>query len=162
VELLQVEGEVHRAHSLSFADLAALPDQIPDVSQLVPGREGGGVRLASILAAVSPTIRAVYITLISSDGKFSASVPLAAVREAIIVYRLGNEPLPAKKGGPFRFLIPDVDQCAIGGVDACANVKFLGVMRLSQHPGEDSRPTSAKEHEQHHTKAGHEHLQADI
>lgn len=161
MELLQVEGEVQRARSLSFADLAALPDQIPDVSQLVPGREGGGVRLASILAAVSPTTKAAYVTLTSSDGKFSASVPLEAVREAIIAYRMGNEPLPAKKGGPFRFLIPHVEECAVGGVDACANVKFLGVMRLSQHPGEDSRPASAKEHEQHHTKAGHEHLQAD-
>jgi hypothetical protein len=158
MEALRIEGEVQQTRSLSFADLAALPDQIPDVGELIPGREGGGVRLASILATVNPTAQAAYVTLTSTDGKFSASVPLEAIRDAVIAYRLGNEPLPAKKGGPFRFLIPHVEECAIGGVDACANVKFLGVMRLSQHPGEDNRPTSAKGHEEHHTKEGHEHL----
>jgi hypothetical protein len=46
----------------------------------------------------------------------------------------------------------------MGEVDACANVKFLGVMRLSNQPGEDNRPTSKVAHEEHHDKEGHEHL----
>ena len=81
------------------------------------------------------------------------------MRNALVAYRLDNEPLPEKKGGPFRFLIPNVEECAIGEVDACANVKFLGEIRFSTQPGEDNRPTSKASHEAHHTKEGHEHLQ---
>ena len=69
------------------------------------------MRLQAILDIVHPTSTAAYIALQSTDGKFSASVPLDAVRNAVIAYRLGNEPLPAKKGGPFRFLIPNVEDC---------------------------------------------------
>ena len=155
---LRVEGEVTISRHFSFRDLATLPDQISDVSLLVPGREGGGVRLQSILDQVVPTTAVQYITLQSTDGKFSASIPLAAVRNAIVAYRLGNDPLPEKKGGPFRFLIPNIEECAIGGVDACANVKFLGRIELSQHAGKDNRPTSPAAHEDLHTQEGHEHL----
>src|SRR5262245_38901451 len=135
MEPLRIEGEVQQARAFTFADLAALPQQVSDISQLIPGREGGGVRLQSILDTVNPTATATYITLKSTDGKFSASVPLAAMRNAVVAYRLGNDPLPAQKGGPFRFLIPNVEECAIGEVDACANVKFLGEIRLSSQPG---------------------------
>jgi len=117
MELLRIEGAIEHRRDLSFSDLGALPGQIPDVAQLLPGREGGGVRLQSVLNVVSPDETARYITLSSSDGKFSASVPLEAVHDAIIAYRLGDEPLPSKKGGPFRFFIPNVEDCAIGGVD---------------------------------------------
>jgi hypothetical protein len=158
MEALRIEGEVQQVRSFGFADLATLPEQVSDISQLIPGREGGGVRLRSLLEQVRPAPTATYITLQSTDGKFSASIPLDAVRDAIVAYRLGNEPLPAKKGGPFRFLIPNVEECAIGGVDACANVKFLGTMQLSHKPGEDNRPTSTMDHDEHHTKEGHEHL----
>ena len=157
--LLRIEGEVEQTRTFTFADLAALPDQVTDVGQLVPGREGGGVRLQAILDQVHPASAAAYVTLKSTDGKFSASVPLEAVRNAIVAYRLDHEPLSEKKGGPFRFLIPHVEECAIGEVDACANVKFLGEIRLSAQPGEDNRPTSKVSHEEHHTKEGHGHLQ---
>jgi len=159
VEQLHIDGEVHHPGALSFADLAALPAQIADVGALIPGREGGGVRLRSILEAVGVSPAATHITIASSDGKFSASVPLDAVQEAIVAYRLGNEPLPQKKGGPIRFFIPNVEECAIGGVDACANVKFVGLMRLSRGPGKDTRPTSAASHNELHTQEGHKHLE---
>lgn len=158
MESLRIEGEVRQVRAFTFADLAALPAQVSDISQLIPGREGGGVRLQAIVDEVHPSSAAAYITLKSTDGKFSASIPLEAVRNAVVAYRLGNEPLPAKKGGPFRFLIPNVEQCAIGAVDACANVKFLGEICFSSQPGEDNRPTSNVAHEEHHTKEGHEHV----
>lgn len=158
MEHLQITGEVQDVRTFSFADLAALPNQVSDLSQLIPGREGGGVHLQSIVDTVHPSPTAAYVTLKSTDGKFSASIPLEAVRNAVVAYRLGTDPLPTKKGGPFRFLIPNVEECAIGEVDACANVKFLGEIRFSNQPGEDNRPTSKVLHEEHHTKAGHEHL----
>ena len=154
---LRVEGEVHSPRALSFSDLALLPEQIPDVGQLIPGREGGGVRLRSLLQVVGLKETATYITLVSSDGKFSASVPLEAVRDAVLVYRLGNAPLPPQKGGPLRFFIPNVEACAIGEVDACANVKFVGLIRLSHGPGADTRPTSTVRHEELHQQEGHDH-----
>lgn len=157
-ESLRVEGEVQNAGAFNFNDLSALPHQVPDISQLIPGREGGGVRLHAILEKVGLTPTATYLTLKSTDGKFSASVPLAAVRDAIIAYRLDDTPLPEKKGGPFRFFIPNIHECAVGEVDACANVKFLGLVHVSHQPGEDNRPSSKVLHEEHHTKEGHEHL----
>lgn len=147
---LRIDGVVRFPRSFTFSDLASLPEQIQDVGAFIPGREGGGVRLQSILATVEPTTEATHITLVSSDGTFSASVPLAAVQDAIVAYRLGNEPLPTQKGGPVRFFIPQVEECAIGEVDACANVKFVGLIRLSHGPGSDTRPTSKREHEEHH------------
>lgn len=158
MEHLRVAGAVAASQDFSFADLMALPNQVTDVSQLLPGREGGGVRLQSILDKVAPAEAAQYITLTSFDGKFSASIPMAAAKDAIVAYRLGGESLPESKGGPFRFLIPNIEQCAIGGVDLCANVKFLARIELSQQPGQDNRPTSPKSHEALHTQAGHEHL----
>jgi 2-dehydropantoate 2-reductase len=140
---LRVEGEVQSPRVFSFADLATLPRQVPDVGMLIPSREGGGVRLRSILELVGVRETATHITVVSSDGTFSASVPLEAVHEAVVAYRLENQPLPPQKGGPIRFFIPHVEDCAIGGVDACANVKFVGLIRLSRGPGEDTRPTSA-------------------
>ncbi|MGE0826463.1 MAG: molybdopterin-dependent oxidoreductase [Candidatus Binatia bacterium] len=156
--LLRIEGEAQQPRDFRFEDLSALPGQVADVGQLVPGREGGGVRLQSLLDVVGPTTKATHLTITATDGKFSASVPLEAVREAIVAYRLNDAPLPAQKGGPYRFLIPQVEECAIGEVDACANVKFVGRMRLSHGPGEDTRPTSKVAHEEHHTREGHEHL----
>jgi hypothetical protein len=54
-----------------------------------------------------------------------------------------------------------LEECAVGVVDACANVKFLARIELSEHPGRDTRPTSKASHEEHHTKEGHEHLKHD-
>jgi hypothetical protein len=131
---------------MSFSDLAALPGQDADDARLIPGREGGAVRLASILGAVGCNPAATHVTLTSTDGRFSASVPLEAVRDAVVAYRLGDAPLPERLGGPLRFFIPNVEQCAIGGIDACANVKFLGSIELTRDPGLDTRPTSEREH----------------
>ncbi len=155
---LHVEGAVRSPKAFGFTELRSLSGQIEDVSQLVPGREGSAVRLQSLLEQVGPKETAQYITLESTDGKFSASVPLEAVQEGIIAYRLNDAALPEKKGGPYRFFIPNVAECHVGEVDACANVKFLGRICLSHEKGRDARPTSPQSHEEHHQKPGHGHL----
>lgn len=157
--LLRVEGEVDTPREFHFADLEALPDQVSDIGPLIPGREGGGVWLRALLAASNVRPEATHLTLQASDGSFSASVPLAAVCErSLVVYRLGDGPLPADKGGPIRFFITDVDACAVGEVDACANVKFLGVIQCTRGPGTDTRPTTPQAHVALHEREGHEHL----
>ena len=155
---LHVEGEVRSPHAFGFTELRALSDQIEDVSRLIPGREGGAVRLQAVLEQVGPKETVRYITLESTDGKFSASVPLEAVQEGIIAYRFNDAALPENKGGPYRFFIPNVAECHVGEVDACANVKFLGRIYLSHQKGRDVRPTSPQSHEEHHHKPGHKHL----
>lgn len=142
-QVLEIHGQVAQPGAFNFAALSQLPEQIDDISRLVPGRQGGGVRLAALLTAVQPQPEAAYLTLESSDGSFSASVPLAAVvYSAVVLYRLGSQALPAPLGGPFRFLIPDAQTCASGGVDLCANVKFVGRIMIGDKPGRDTRPLS--------------------
>jgi DMSO/TMAO reductase YedYZ molybdopterin-dependent catalytic subunit len=125
-----IEGQVRTPREFGFAELAALPGQIADVAALVPGREGGAVALRSVLDAVGASAAATRVTLESADGKFSQQAPLAALQSAVLVYRLGARPLPVDKGGPVRFLIPNLEECDVGGVDRCTNVKALARVRI--------------------------------
>jgi DMSO/TMAO reductase YedYZ molybdopterin-dependent catalytic subunit len=140
-QTLEVCGQVRQPGAFDFEALTRLPGQIEDIATLVPGRTGGGVRLASLLDAVQLRPEATHITVESNDGSFSASVPLAVVDSGVVLYRLGSQALPTQQGGPFRFLITDAQTCATGGADLCANVKFVGRIALSTGPGRDTRPT---------------------
>ena len=138
---LEVCGQVQQPGRFDFEALARLPGQIEDISTIVPGRTGSGVRLASLIAAVQPLPEATHVTVESNDGSFCASVPLAAVIESgVVLYRLGVQALSEQQGGPFRFLITDAQTCATGGADLCANVKFVGRIALSTALGRDTRP----------------------
>ena len=103
---LRIEQEGKAAEELDFHQLAALDGQIDDVSALIPGRVGGAVTLQAILDRLQPDQALDYLTVESTDGGFAASVPLEALRQAIIAYRVGDEPLPRDKGGPLRFSFP--------------------------------------------------------
>ncbi len=157
MSVLRVEGLVARAFEFGFADLAALPGQVPDVSVLVPGREGTAVPLAALLCAVDVAADATHVTLESNDGRFAASTLLGDVASAVVVYALDGAPLPASLGGPCRFLIPEATTCATGPADPCANVKALGVLRLEQGMGRDTRPTTVRAHAELHAVAGEPH-----
>jgi DMSO/TMAO reductase YedYZ molybdopterin-dependent catalytic subunit len=136
---LTIAGEVNKSKTFAYADLKKLPAQVADVSAEVAGREGAGVRLRSLIEAAGRKADAKYATLTSTDGKFTASVPLDDVLDAVLVYQLQGQPLPARLGGPIRFLIPDAAPCHAGGADVCANVKFLGRIELTRDKVEDSR-----------------------
>ena len=155
---LRIEQEGKPALELDFQQLAALDGQIDDVGALVPGRVGGAVTLEAILDRLQPDPALDYLTVESTDGGFAASVPLEALRRAVIAYRAGDEPLPRDKGGPLRFLIPDDEGCATGGADACANVKFVGTLRLTRGKGKDTRPETPRQHARLHeqeSEGGH-------
>lgn len=147
---LIVDGAVLAPLELGFDDLAALPEQVEDVSAFVAGRDGGGVRLSAVLRRAGLKPDATHVTCESSDGKFRASVPLSAVREAIVAYRMGEDSLPESRGGPIRFFIPDAAACAADEIDQCANVKFLGRLHVSKGAGSDTRPTTPDEHAKLH------------
>ncbi|HXC49413.1 MAG TPA: molybdopterin-dependent oxidoreductase [Candidatus Limnocylindrales bacterium] len=154
---ISIEGAVRAGTSLAAGDLKALPGQVADVAPLVAGRSGTAVRLASVLDAAGVDSSATYLTVESDDASFAASVPLDAVREAVIVYALDGKPLPREKGGPFRLLIPDAARCGGAEVDKCANVKNVGVLRLDVGHGHDTRPSTKADHAAMHRKPGHGH-----
>jgi DMSO/TMAO reductase YedYZ molybdopterin-dependent catalytic subunit len=135
MSMLRITGEVARPRAFDRDELRGLPQQIEDVGALVPGRSGGGVRLAALLDAAGA--RGAFATLVSSDG-FSISVPLAAVKDGIVTYRLADGPLPEKQGGPVRFYVGRAVECDVGEVDACANVKGLVEIRVTATKAQDT------------------------
>lgn len=136
---LTVTGAVARPLDLDAAALADLDGQVPDVGELVEGREGTAVRLATVLAAAGPTDEATYITLESDDGAFAASLPAELLADGLLLYAHDGAPLPRRFGGPYRFLLPDAVACHTGPADTCANVKFVSRITLSPEPGRDTR-----------------------
>ena len=85
---LIVEGAVANSLRLTAADLSALADQVPDVSEVVAGRSGSAVPLASVLAAAAPNPEATHLTLESTDGAFAASLPIELLAGGLVLYRL--------------------------------------------------------------------------
>ncbi|RMG18721.1 MAG: hypothetical protein D6731_01405 [Planctomycetota bacterium] len=128
---LSVSGAVDTALSLDFDALRAFPPeaQVPDVSSVVPKRQGSAVRLPALLERAGLRPDAAHVTVRSADGDFSTSQPLDVAQRALIVYALGGNPLPEDKGGPFRLLIPDPP-------DTCANVKGVASIEASREAGE--------------------------
>ncbi len=135
---ISIIGEVENFQTFGFAQLLTLP-QIDDVGREVPGRQGAAVRLRELLQRANPKPGATHAMLTSGDGSFSASVPLHDVQDALLVYRLGDQPLPETLGGPVRFLIPDPGPCHSGGADVCANVKHLARIELTVGERPDAR-----------------------
>ena len=130
--MLIIEGELDEPRSVDPTELRRLPAQIDDVSTVVPGRDGSAVWLRDVLAQSGLRPSARFATLASGDGKFAISVPLQPLLDrAMLVYRKGDAPLPASKGGPVRLLLTGKVECEAPDIDACAMVKGLGRIRVT-------------------------------
>lgn len=101
--------------------------QIPDVSQIVPGRQGAGIRFRTFLEQQKPDDATIHkISLQSSQDQFEKSIEWELIpEEAVLLYQLEDKPLPVEKGGPFRLLVPGTVLCGKAELDNCVNVKFL-------------------------------------
>lgn len=154
---LRIEGEVERPLALGTGDLSGSAGQVEDVSAVVPGRRGRAVRLDALLGTAGAREAATHLSLVSSDG-FAASAPLAALRHGVVLYASPDGgALADAQGGPFRFLVPEAEGCALDDVSHCTNVKRLAVLRLSVGPGEDKRPRSEEAHAALHARERHRH-----
>lgn len=155
--ILKVEGSVSKAMEWSYEALSRLPqaDQVNDVSRLVAGMAGSGVRVRALLKESNPLPKADHVTFHSQDGKFAASVPLQdAVENGVLIYKRDGGPLAAEKGGPIRLIVPHGD-------NACSNVKSVIKMELTVGKGKDTT-TGDPDHDNpeihgHSHDHGHDH-----
>lgn len=154
--VLKVDGAVENAGEWDYESLLNLPqeDQIEDVSKLVAGMAGSGVRVRAILNKAIPISGSDYATFHSQDGKFAASIALSEVVEnGILIYKRDGAPLHVSKGGPARLAIP----C---GENECSNVK--GVIRIEMTVGKGKDTTWDPDHDNpeihgHAHGPGHSH-----
>ncbi len=124
--LLTIAGCLHRPMAFTYADLRRVPGQIEDIGHIVPGRRGSAVSVADLLRGAAVHADARQAVFHSPDEGFFARVSLAAaVENGVLVYRIGDHPLPERLGGPIRLFIPETD-------DKCANVK--NVVRIELIP----------------------------
>jgi 2-dehydropantoate 2-reductase len=135
--LVRIDGAVIQPVTLDRAALSKLPadQQVEDVSKLVPGMKGRGIRVKGLLEVPALAIGADHVTFHAHDGRFAASLTIKeAVDHGILIYQLDGEPLPEAKGGPFRLVAP-------GFGDLCANVKGVGRIEVTIGMGKDTRPS---------------------
>jgi 2-dehydropantoate 2-reductase len=134
---IRIEGAVVQPVSLDRSAIAALPaEHHLDVSTVVLGMKGRGVRLKGLLDIPALAIDADHVGFHALDGTYSACLTLQQAREyGILVYELDGAPLPDAKGGPFRLVTPGLG-------DLCANVKGVERIEITKGPGRDTRQTT--------------------
>ncbi len=135
--VLRMDGAVVQPLSLDVAAFGKLPEdaQVRDLSGVLPGKKGRGVRVKAVLELPAIQPGADHVTFHSQDGQFAAALTLEQAREfGVLVYELDGEPLSTKKGGPFRLVAPGLG-------DLCANVKGVNRIEFTKGPGKDTRPS---------------------
>ncbi len=135
--VLRIDGAVVQPLSLDAAAFGKLPEeaQVRDLSGVLPGKKGRGVRVKAVLELPAIQPGADHVTFHSQDGQFAAALTLDQAKEfGVLVYELDGEPLSVKKGGPFRLVAPGLG-------DLCANVKGVNRIELTKGPGKDTRPS---------------------
>ena len=135
--VVRIEGAVVQPVSLDRAAIASLPaEQQLDISTVMPGMQGKGIRLKALLDVPALGIKADHVTIHSADGKYSACLTLEQAKSfGVLVYELDEAPLPESKGGPFRLVTPGLG-------DLCANVKGVARIEVTVGTGRDTRPTN--------------------
>jgi len=134
---VRIEGAVVQPVSFDRAAIASLPEEHQlDVSTVMPGMQGRGIRMKGLLDVPALAIEADHVAFHAADGKYSACLTLRQAREhGILVYELDGAPLPDMKGGPFRLVTPGLG-------DLCANVKGVARIEITKGPGRDTRQTT--------------------
>lgn len=134
---LRIEGAVVQPVSFDRTSFAALPAEHQlDVSTVMPGMKGRGIRLKGLLDVPALAIEADHVAFHAADGRYSACLTLQQAKDyGVLVYELDGAPLPEGMGGPFRLVTPGLG-------DLCANVKGVGRIEITNGPGRDTRQTT--------------------
>ena len=136
-DIVRIDGAVVQPVSLDRAALASLPAEHQlDISTVMPGMTGKGIRVKGLLDIPALAIGADHVTMHSADGKYSACLTIQQAREyGVLVYELDGASLPGAKGGPFRLVTPGLG-------DLCANVKGVARIEVTIGRGKDTRATN--------------------
>ncbi len=134
---VRIEGAVVQPVSFDRAAIASLPaEHHVEVSTVMPGMKGRGIRLKGLLDIPALAIEADHVAFHAADGKYSACLTLQQAKEyGVLVYELDGAALPEAKGGPFRLVTPGLG-------DLCANVKGVARIEITKGPGRDTRQTT--------------------
>ena len=133
--VVRIEGAVVQPVSFDRAAIASLPAEHQlEISTVMPGMQGKGIRLKALLDVPSLAIKADHVTIYSGDGNYSACLTLEQAKAfGVLVYELDGAPFPESKGGPFRLVTPGLG-------DLCANVKGVARIEVTIGMGTDTRP----------------------
>jgi len=121
---LHIDGEVEIPCDFDFAALRAVSEQLVEPSALLAGREIAAIRLTTLLELAGAHAGAQSIVCESEDGAYVTTLPIEAARDCVILYRVGESPLPRGLGGPFRLVT--------GGRVGAGDVKALGTLYVSE------------------------------
>ncbi len=134
---VRIEGAVVQSVVFDRVALAALPAEHQlDISTVMPGMQGLGIRLKGLLDVPALAIDADHVVFHASDGTYSACLTLQQAKEfGVLVYELQGTALPDANGGPFRLVTPGLG-------DLCANVKGVARIEVTKGPGRDTRQTT--------------------
>ena len=130
---LIIDGEVTAPQMLDFDALRALSEQLVEPSALLAGREIAAVQLDTLLAIAGVNAEARSVAAEATEGGFVISMSMETARSCVIVYRVGDSPLPPGLGGPFRLVTR--------GRLRCGDVKSLGTIYVSERPHVDDSDT---------------------
>ena len=115
---LQMDGLAGGAHTLSYAELAALPAveeyvTLECISNLVGGHlisnaHWKGVRVRDLLERAGGAPEGTLKIVFHAADNYSSSIPvdLAMQPEVMLAYEMNGEPLPPSHGYPARLLVP--------------------------------------------------------
>ncbi|HET6674334.1 MAG TPA: 2-dehydropantoate 2-reductase [Nitrospiraceae bacterium] len=135
-DVVRIEGDVVQPLSLDRRALVQLPAEhrVEDVGALGLGLTGRAVTMNGLLEIPALGIHADHVTIHSQDRRYAATLTLEqARRHGLLLYEMEGKPIPASKGGPFRFIAPGLG-------DLCAHVKAVGHIEVRVGAGKDTRP----------------------
>ena len=131
---LAISGEVADTSSVDWSELGNLPGVVADVTAVAPGALGRAVPMSSVLDRARPSDDATHVTVISSDGRYRASIPIDEVaRGGWLAFARDDAPLPTERGGPLRLTVAE-------GTTLCWNVKDVGELRFTVGAEPDDVP----------------------
>jgi 2-dehydropantoate 2-reductase len=127
--VVKIDGAVVQPVSFDHAAIASLPaEHHVDISTVMPGMQGRGIRLNGLLDIPALAIEADHVAFHAADGKYSACLTLQQAKEyGVLVYELDGAALPEVTPG-------------LG--DLCANVKRVARIEVTKGLGRDTRQTT--------------------
>jgi DMSO/TMAO reductase YedYZ molybdopterin-dependent catalytic subunit len=119
---LTIDGEISIPRGFTFEELRRARGQIVDGGGLFGRRDVKALPLSALVGplGIKPCAR---LAVVRGSDSFVANIPVAIIHQCILVYAVGELPLPAELGGPVRLFAP--------GQGRCANVKAVTSISLT-------------------------------